>query len=193
MKLIFATHNDSKLKEVNQLTKHLDLELVSLKDLNYNTEIIEYGSTLEENAWIKAQTIYDEFKLPVFSEDTGLAVDALNGDPGVRTARYAGENASSSDNIRLLLQNLGNKELRTARFKTDICFISDHTLKHFTGVCEGVISESISGEGGFGYDPIFIPEGYQKTFAELPKEIKNGISHRRRAVDKLIDFLSLIY
>lgn len=193
MKLIFATHNDSKLREVNQLTRDLGIEIISLKDLGYNTDIEEYGSTLEENSWIKAQTIFDEFKLPVFSEDTGLIVDALNGEPGVRTARYAGENANSSDNIQLLLKNLEKEEIRSARFKTDICFISNHVIKHFPGVCEGLISKRISGEGGFGYDPVFIPDGYQKTFAQLPKEIKNGISHRRRAVDKLIDFLSLLY
>lgn len=190
MKLVFATHNQSKLKEVQQLLQDLPFEIISLNDLNYHDDIPETGDTLEENAWIKAKTIFDEFGLPVFSEDTGLIVDALGGAPGVRTARYAGDNANIADNIDLLLKNLRGKSNRTARFKTDICFITDKMIKHIPGICEGQIALEETGNDGFGYDPVFIPNGFNKSFAELGSDIKNTISHRKKAISGLIAFLS---
>lgn len=189
MKLILASNNQHKLNEVKALLseKH---EILSLKDINYSKEIPETASSLEGNAEIKALTIYEAAGISSFADDTGLEVEALNNQPGVYSARYAGEEQNSEKNLELLLKNMENISNRKARFRTDICLVHDGNIFHFEGIVNGKISYKAKGEAGFGYDPVFIPEGYDKSFAEMPSGIKNKISHRSRAVRKLIDFIN---
>lgn len=188
MKLVFATHNDHKLKEVQQLLPK-NIQLLSLKDIDCFDEIPETGDTLEENAKIKADHITQTYGLNCFSDDTGLLVDALNGAPGVYSARYAGEQKDASDNMQKLLNELNGKNNRKAHFKTVVHLNINGEVHAFEGTVEGVITDKEQGKGGFGYDPIFKPNGFDKTFGELPSDVKNSISHRGRAIRKLVEFL----
>ena len=188
--LIFATHNEHKTREIREKLGRDTFEVKSLKELDYHSDIPETGTTLEENAAIKAETIYRHYGEPCFADDTGLEVESLNGAPGVYSARYAGENATFEDNVNKLLSALKGQEDRRARFRTVIAFCDKNGHTHyFDGTVEGVINEDKSGQGGFGYDPIFQPSGYSQTFAEMPPELKNEISHRGRALDKFVAFM----
>ena len=186
--LIAATNSIHKVKEISAMLPPVFM-LQSLKDVGYMTDIIEDGETLEENALIKARTLHQFLDKNVFAEDTGLEVTALGGAPGVHTARYAGDQRRDEDNIQLLLNNLKGCENRTARFRTIIALIFNDKEYLFEGFVEGEIAQSNRGEGGFGYDPVFIPKGHTQTFAELDETIKNTISHRAVAVGKLVKFL----
>ncbi|MBR9855198.1 MAG: non-canonical purine NTP diphosphatase [Algicola sp.] len=188
MKLVFATHNDHKLKEVEQLLP-TGIELLSLKDIECFDEIPETGSTLEENAKIKADYVTQTYGLDCFSDDTGLLVDALDGAPGVYSARYSGEHKNAKDNMKKLLMELKNINKRSAHFKTVVHLNLKGKNHVFEGIVEGEITKQESGDGGFGYDPIFKPDGFDKTFGELSPEVKNSISHRGRAIKKLVEFL----
>lgn len=188
MKLVFATHNLGKLKEVQEITGNR-FQLLSLADIGFAEDIPEPWPTLEENALEKARTIYRRFGLNCFAEDTGLEVEALNGDPGVLTARYAGEHKSADDNINLVLQKLQNAANRRARFRTVFALVLNGNEYLFEGIASGTITLQRQGEGGFGYDPVFLPHGYAQTFAQLPAEVKNQISHRGKAMQQLIQFL----
>ena len=190
--LIFATGNAHKLSEVSMVLDHERYLLKSLKDIHITEDIPETGSTLEENALIKARYVAEKFDTNVFSEDTGLEVDALNGAPGVYTARYGGPEKDANQNMDLLLNNLSNKSNRAAQFRAVIALIIDGQEVLFEGIVRGTIAAEKSGHEGFGYDPIFIPYGYGKSFAELPDEVKISISHRSRAVSKMIRFLESI-
>ncbi len=188
MKLVFATHNYHKLREVQQLLPN-SIQLLSLNDIGCQDEIPETGLTLEENAKIKADFVTQTYGLDCFSDDTGLLVDALDGRPGVFSARYAGAQKSTKDNMIKLLGELDGKNNREAHFKTAIHLNLKGTSHIFEGSVHGIITESEKGTGGFGYDPIFMPDGYDKTFGELSAEAKNTISHRGRAIQKLAHFL----
>jgi XTP/dITP diphosphohydrolase len=188
LKLVFATHNDHKLKEVQQLLPE-GFEILSLKDIQCFDEIPETGATLEENAKIKADYVTQTYGLDCFSDDTGLLVDALNGQPGVYSARYAGGNKNARDNMTKLLLELKGISNRNAHFKTAVHLNLQGNSYIFEGIVEGIITKNEHGTGGFGYDPIFKPNGYNKTFGELPSETKNTISHRGRAIEKLVEFL----
>jgi len=187
--LIFATANKHKLEEVGKVIDSSKFELVNLKDVGITEDIEETGDTLEANALIKARYVVERTKSNVFSEDTGLEVDALNGDPGVITARYAGPQKDAHDNMDLLIKNLEGVKDRSAQFRAIIALVIDGQEVLFEGIVRGKIAKEKSGVDGFGYDPIFIPEGYDKTFAELPDEIKLSMSHRTRAVNKMVTFL----
>lgn len=187
-KLVFATNNAHKLSEVKALLAS-EFEVISLKDIQCEEDIAETANSLEGNALIKAKYIFDKFGLNCFADDTGLEIDALNGDPGVYSARYAGEEHNALENMKKVLQNLGDTENRDAQFRTVIALIIEGKVHYFEGKIRGKIARTASGCNGFGYDPIFIPEGYNISFAELSSEQKNNISHRARAVNKLVDFL----
>ncbi|MGB5371714.1 MAG: non-canonical purine NTP diphosphatase [Flavobacteriaceae bacterium] len=189
MQLVFATHNRNKVKEVKKLLP-AHIHLVSLQELGCTEEIPETASTLEGNAKLKADYVTQKYGLPCFADDTGLLVDALNGAPGVYSARYAGEQNNAVDNMIKLLAKLTNISDRRARFKTVIALNLNGVTQFFTGTVEGTITHQIKGALGFGYDPIFMPEGYTVTFAELPTETKNRISHRGKAMEKLLDHLN---
>lgn len=191
MKIVFATNNQNKLNEVKLLIPE-HINLLSLQDIGCTADIEESATTLEGNAQLKADYITTNFGYPCFADDTGLIVDSLNGAPGVLSARYAGEQKSSADNMNKLLNALKDKKNRTARFKTVIALNLDDDRQFFTGIVEGEIIHSKKGTKGFGYDPIFSPNDYDKTFAELPLQIKNSISHRGQAIKKLIDYLESI-
>lgn len=188
MKIVFATNNPNKLKEVQSILGD-KFEILSLKDVNIETDIPEDHETLWENALQKAEFIYNMTNLPCFADDTGLKVDALNGAPGVYSARYAGENATSNENIDKLLKELGNNTDRIARFKTVIAFVTGKQNHFFEGVCNGQILNSRQGGEGFGYDPVFMPDGYSVSFAEMSSAEKNKISHRGLAVQKFAKFM----
>jgi len=190
--LIFATANDHKLAEVNKIVDTSKYNLRNLRDIGILEEIIEDGVTLEENALIKARYVFNRSKLDVFSEDTGLEVAALGGDPGVYTARYGGPQKDAHDNMDLLLENLASHKDRSAQFRACIALIYEGREVLFEGIVKGRIALEKSGQDGFGYDPIFIPEGYDKSFAELPDEVKLGMSHRTRAIEKMFEFLESI-
>ncbi|MCL4160043.1 UNVERIFIED_CONTAM: hypothetical protein GTU68_024654, partial [Idotea baltica] len=176
--LIFATQNQNKLAEIKDILRE-SYEVIGLHDLKWITEIDEPYATLEENAVHKAQTVYDELGIPCFAEDTGLEVTALDMKPGVYTARYAGPDKNDLNNMRLLLKNLHNKSDRSAQFRS-VMAIYDGTAVVIQGILKGQIATEPSGDHGFGYDPIFIPEGYDKTMAQLAPDVKNQISHRAR-------------
>lgn len=200
MKIVFATNNQHKLQEIRDILGS-EFEIVSLKDIGCDVDIPETGNTLEENAMQKAQYVYDHYNLSCFADDTGLEVEALNGEPGVHSARYAeGTDHDSEANMTKLLCNLEGKDNRKARFRTvialiqkqDVCPCGCTSIKkvnRFEGIVDGSIATEKHGTAGFGYDPIFVPEGYDKSFAELGESIKNGISHRARAVAKLAEYL----
>jgi XTP/dITP diphosphohydrolase len=189
--LVFATNNPHKAKEVEQILGG-QYQVKTLKDIGCLEDIEETADTLEGNALIKAQYVKNNYGFDCFSEDTGLFVNALNGDPGVHTARYAGEARNADDNINLLLKNLADKTDRSARFITIITIIMGEKEIHLEGICPGRIAQERSGTGGFGYDPVFIPDGYDQTFAELGEEIKNKISHRALATKQLVSYLQSI-
>lgn len=188
MKICFATNNAKKLHEIRTLLGS-DWQVLSLEDIGCQEELPETGNTLEANSAQKAQWVWNHYKIACFADDTGLEVEALGGEPGVYSARYAGPQRSNSDNIALLLQRLASKENRTARFRTVITYISEAGQWQFDGEVRGQIIDSLRGEEGFGYDPIFVPEGEGRTFAEMPLSEKNSMSHRGRAMKKLVQFL----
>jgi len=189
-KIVFASNNRHKLQELRELTNG-KVEILSLSDILCNDDIPETSNTLEGNALQKARWVKDHYGYDCFADDTGLEVEALNGEPGVLSARYAGAGHDSEANMRLLLQNMKNKENRRARFRTVIALIEGNKETFFEGVVNGYIADSPSGQNGFGYDPIFIPEGFEKSFAEMSSELKNSISHRGRAVTMLINYFNL--
>ena len=189
MDLVFATHNTNKLKEVGLLLP-TGIRLISLEDLGCIEEIPETGTTLEANAQLKADYIAKHYGISCFADDTGLIIDALNGAPGVYSARFAGEEKDSEKNMEKVLIELKNSTSRKARFKTVIALNQNNKRFLFDGVVEGEITADKRGANGFGYDPIFIPSGYDQTFAELPIHIKNEISHRGIALQKLIQYLA---
>lgn len=189
MKLVFATNNAHKLEEVSAMLGDT-FELLSLNDINCHADIPETADTLEGNARLKASFVYQNYGLNCFADDTGLEVEALGGAPGVYSARYAGgEGHDSEANMRKLLAELEGKDNRKARFRTAISLILDGKEYLFEGIVNGEITTEKRGDSGFGYDPVFRPDGYEQTFAELGHEIKNQISHRARAVQKLCEFL----
>jgi XTP/dITP diphosphohydrolase len=193
MKLLFASHNLNKTQEIQSFLDD-EWELLNLHDLKLTDPIPETGETLEENALLKARNLFDKFDKPCFADDSGLEVLALNGEPGVRSARYAGESKNDHANMDLLLSKLIDHSDRSAHFKTVIAYIDQNSEEHlFTGLVKGTILTKKVGSQGFGYDPIFQPEGYTESFAQMGLEQKNKISHRTRAVNQLIQFLTKSY
>lgn len=193
-KLIFATQNKNKALEINQLLQKeaLGFEVIDATAFGITEDIPETGATLVDNALQKARYVYEKWGVDCFADDTGLEIEALNGEPGVYSARYAGEARDSVKNMELVLEKLKDKSARAAKFKTVIALILDGKEYLFEGEVAGKITEALSGKAGFGYDPIFMPEGYEITFAEMDAELKNSMSHRGRAVRNLIRFLSRI-
>ena len=187
-KLVVATNNAHKLEEISAILGN-EMELLSLKDIHCNADIPETADTLEGNARQKAMYIHENYGMDCLADDTGLEVEALNGAPGVFSARYAGDGHDSEANMQKLLKELEGKENRKAQFRTAICLIMEGKEYLFEGIVKGHIIEEKRGGAGFGYDPIFVPEGYDQTFAELGNDVKNTISHRARAVEKLCTFL----
>lgn len=186
--LLFATNNGNKLREVQEITAE-DYNIKGLREINFLGEIPETQDTIEGNALQKARFLYERIQTNCFADDTGLETEALNGAPGVHSARYAGKSKDDSANVKKLLKELEGKSNRKARFKTVIALIFKGKEYTFEGIINGHIAEEPKGDSGFGYDPVFIPENYNKTFAELDPEEKNRISHRGLAVQKLADFL----
>ena len=189
MKLIFATQNTNKLLEIQDVLGE-QIQLLSLKDMSFDQEIPEIFDTLEENSKIKAETIFNQFGMPCFADDTGLEVEALNGQPGVHSARYAGEPRNSENNMNLLLEELKGIENRKARFRTVITYIDGDGMHQFEGISKGQIIDIKRGAKGFGYDPIFLPEESDNTFAEMSRSEKNKLSHRARAFEKFRLFIA---
>lgn len=189
MKLVFASNNKNKIKEIQQLLPDT-IELLSLEAIGCHEEIPETADTIEGNAILKANYVTQKYGYDCFADDTGLEVEALNGAPGVYSARYAGMQRNAEDNMNLLLENLKNQDNRTAQFKTVIALNINGKQQLFTGIAKGKITLKKSGNQGFGYDPVFQPEGYQETFADLDLEIKNQISHRGKATQLLISYLT---
>jgi XTP/dITP diphosphohydrolase len=189
MKLVFATNNLNKLKEVQEMLPN-SIEILSLKDINCFDEIDETETTLEGNARLKASYITEKFGANCFADDTGLEVAILNGKPGVYSARFAGEPSNSENNMQKLLHELNGKENRKAQFRTAICLNLDGKQFLFEGICKGNILTKKQGEEGFGYDPIFQPNGYPESFAAMQRNEKNKISHRGLAIEKLVTFLT---
>lgn len=191
MKIVFATNNKHKLDEVRKIVAG-KIEIVSLEEIGCHDDIAETADTLEGNALLKANYIKNKFGLDCFADDTGLEVEALNNAPGVYSARYAGIAHDSEGNMNKLLFELKEKENRKAHFRTVIALIRGNETTLFEGIVNGSINTEKKGENGFGYDPVFIPEGYTQTFAELGDKVKNNISHRAEAVRKLNDYLSTL-
>lgn len=189
MKLVFASNNKNKIAEIQSMLPE-SIEILSLEDINCLEDIPETADTIEGNAILKANYVTQKYGYDCFADDTGLEVTALNGEPGVYSARYAGEQKNADDNMNKLLEALKNKENRSAQFKTVITLNLNGKQYLFTGIAKGEITLTKTGTNGFGYDPIFKPENFNKTFAELPLETKNTIGHRGKAVKQLIDFLS---
>ena len=193
MKIVFATNNAHKLDELRRITGG-KIEILGLKDIGCDVDIPETGDTLQENALQKARYVRDHYGMDCFADDTGLEVDALDGAPGVRSARYApGDGHDSAANMALLLKNMDGVSDRKARFRTVIALIIDGKEHLFEGKVEGDILEAPAGTGGFGYDPVFRPRGWTRTFAEASQDEKNAVSHRGRAVRKLLDFFNENY
>lgn len=188
-KLVFATNNKNKISEARAVLDDNILDIVTLEEIGITEDIVEDGDTLEANAVIKAKYVHELKEISVFAEDTGLEIDALDGAPGVITARYAGDNRDHHENMKLVLKNMEGCKDRGAQFRAVICYIKDGQEHLVEGIVRGTIAEQIAEGGGFGYDPIFIPEGYTKTFSELDNEIKLSMSHRTRALNKLVDIL----
>lgn len=189
MEIIFATQNANKVNEI-QAQLNGEIKIKSLLDLNYLDELEETEKTLEGNARQKSSFVYEKFGMNCFADDTGLEVEALNGEPGVYSARYAGESKSFDANMNKLLEKLEGSDNRSAQFRTVISLFMEGKEYQFEGICKGEITKERSGEKGFGYDPIFRPEGLSRTFAEMSTEEKSKISHRGLAVSKLISFLN---
>lgn len=188
MKLVFATNNQHKLHEIKQLLDD-SIELLSLNDIGCDTDIPENQDTLEGNASEKSFYIFNKYGVNCFADDTGLEIESLNGEPGVYSARYAGEERNPENNMNLVLSKLNKIKNRKARFRTVISLVIDGHETQFEGIVNGYILEEKLGKVGFGYDPIFKPEGFDLSFAEMPLDEKNKISHRGRAVQKLVEFL----
>jgi XTP/dITP diphosphohydrolase len=188
MKIVFATNNPNKIIEIQSMLPD-SIQIISLESIGCFEEIPETATTIEGNAIMKANYVTQKYGCNCFADDTGLEVEALNGEPGVFSARYAGEQRNADDNINKLLLNLENKPNRKAQFKTVICLNLDGKQKLFTGIAKGTITSEKIGDGGFGYDPIFCPDGFVETFAQLSLEVKNQISHRGKATADLIAFL----
>lgn len=188
MKLVFATNNRHKLDEIRDILGD-KIEILSLNDIDCHDDIPETADTLEGNALIKARYIHEKFGVDCFADDTGLEVEALGGEPGVYSARYAGEQCDSEANMLKLLQNLTGKNNRNAQFRTVIALIINGEEKIFNGIVKGTISNKKMGNSGFGYDPIFIPEGFSDSFAQMTGDMKNSISHRFRAAEELNNYL----
>lgn len=186
-KLVFATANPHKLREVQQILP--EYIVLSLSDIGFDGDITEDAETLEGNALLKAKFVYEKFGLNCFADDTGLETEALGGRPGVHSARYAGEHKSPAENLQKLLDELKPHSNRNARFRTVIALIMNGKEYFFEGIVDGTIIEYPRGKEGFGYDPVFKPQGYHETFAQMPLHLKNQISHRARAVQKLTAFL----
>jgi len=191
MDLVFATNNKHKLQEIRSILNS-SVNILSLKDIDCHEDIPETGNTLNANASQKANYIFKKYNINCFADDTGLEIEALNGEPGVFSARYAGEDKDSEKNMKKVLENLKDKTNRSARFRTVISLIIDGKELLFEGVINGHIIETPKGNRGFGYDPIFVPDGYNQTFAELGDEIKNKISHRAKAVEKLTEYIKTL-
>ena len=187
--LLFATNNQHKLREIRQILGP-DFSILSLDDMKISEEIPETSDTLEGNAAQKAWYIYNKTRQDCFADDTGLEIDALDGRPGVYSARYAGEGCSFDDNVEKILQELRGLENRKAAFRTVICLIIAGKEHFFEGRVKGSITTARHGRDGFGYDPVFLPDGHNQTFAEMPPYLKNGISHRGRAVEKMVKYLN---
>ena len=192
MKLVFATNNKHKLQEVRDIVGNR-VEVLSLSDIGCCDDIPETADTLQGNALIKARYIYGKYGLDCFADDTGLEVEALGGAPGVYSARYAGEECDSEANMRKLLENLTGKSNRNAQFRTVIALIIDGKEMLFDGIVKGTIATEKKGDSGFGYDPVFIPEGHAESFAQMSGEMKNSMSHRFRATQQLGDYLKENY
>lgn len=189
MKLVFATHNKNKLKEIKaMLPEHI--ELLSLDDIGCTEDIAETAETIQGNAALKADYVQQKYGYDCFADDTGLEVDALNGAPGVYSARYAGNDKDSEANLRKLLHELDGENNRAARFKTVIALRTEKEEHFFSGICKGTIIKERRGQEGFGYDPVFQPEGFESTFAEMPLAEKAELSHRGKAFRKLMEYLS---
>ena len=191
MKIVLATHNRDKYAEMAAILSDYPIDLLTLENFPEIDEIIEDGNTLEENALIKARTVYEMTNIPAWADDTGLEVDALNGEPGIYSARYAGENCNYSDNVTKLLKNMEKipAEKRTARFQTVIAFVGDKMELVSEGIVEGKITTEPKGVGGFGYDPVFYVSEQGKTYSEMNMTEKNQISHRRKAIQNMIKLL----
>jgi XTP/dITP diphosphohydrolase len=192
MKICFATQNRNKLKEIQEIFANIlgnSIELVCLADLDYTNELAEDGNTFEANSLQKARFVYDTFNINCFADDSGLEVEALNGEPGVNSAFYAGEDKNYAANNALLLKNLTNITNRNAQFRTCITLVMGNETQQFNGIVKGKILTELRGTNGFGYDPLFMPNGYDRTFAEMASQEKNLISHRALAVQKLVEFL----
>ena len=192
MKLVFATNNRHKLDEVRAIVGD-KVEVLSLNDIGCHDDIPETADTLQGNALIKAHYIYEKFGVDCFADDTGLEVEALDGAPGVFSARYAGEECDSEANMQKLLQNLTGKSNRNAQFRTVIALIIKGEEKLFNGIVKGTITEEKRGDSGFGYDPVFVPEGFSESFAQMSGDMKNSISHRYRATLELSNYLKENY
>lgn len=190
-KLVLASQNPDKIEEMQQILRPLGIEVLSSKDFPKLKEVIEDRPTLKGNALKKARYVSEETQLPALSDDTGLEVEVLNGKPGVYSARYAGRNASYQDNVLKLLDELNGKENRLAQFRTVVALVHEDLEYTFEGVCKGEIITEQKGDKGFGYDPIFKPEGYDTTFAQLDSTTKNEISHRGKAIQKFVDFINI--
>ncbi|NCA85828.1 MAG: non-canonical purine NTP diphosphatase [Clostridia bacterium] len=186
--LVFATNNKHKLDEISRLA-NLNFNIVGLDDLGFSGDVPEDYETLEENALQKARFIHERFEVDCFADDTGLEIDALNGRPGVYSARYAGSQCNPEDNMNKVLAEMQNQKNRTARFRTVIALVLDGENYFFEGIMEGIIITEKRGQHGFGYDPIFQPKGYNLTFAQMDQPTKNSISHRAKATAMLIEFL----
>ena len=188
MELVFASSNQNKVNEIQKVVGK-KIKLLSLKDIDCAEEIEETGTTFRENALLKERYVFDKYKYNCFGDDSGLEVEALNNEPGVYSARYAGEQKNDANNTKKLLSELGLKANRNARFKTVIALVVEGKEAFFEGEIKGQITLQPIGNGGFGYDPVFMPDGYNKTFAQMTLEEKNTISHRAIATQKLIDYL----
>lgn len=191
MNLVFASNNKNKIKEIQSILPE-SIKILSLEEIGCYEEIPETADTIEGNAILKANYVTEKYGYDCFADDTGLEVTALNGEPGVYSARYAGEQRDANDNMNKLLEALSGKSDRSAQFKTVIALNLKGEQSLFTGIAKGTITLNKTGNQGFGYDPIFQPENYSETFAELSSEIKNKISHRGKATQQLIDFLNSI-
>lgn len=192
MKLVFATNNKHKLQEVRDIIGS-GVDILSLADIDCTDDIPETADTLDGNALIKARYIFDKYGVNCFADDTGLEVEALGGAPGVYSARYAGDGHDSEANMNKLLENLTGENNRSAQFRTVIALIIDGEEKLFNGIVKGEITREKRGASGFGYDPIFVPEGYKESFAQMESSTKNSISHRYRATKQLSDYLKELY
>ncbi|WP_299887395.1 non-canonical purine NTP diphosphatase [uncultured Lacinutrix sp.] len=191
MKIVFATNNLNKLKEVQSIVP-THIELLSLKDIGCFEDVPETQNTIEGNAIQKAEYVKAHYGYDCFADDTGLEVESLNNEPGVYSARYAGPQRDANDNMNLLLEKLKEKENRKAQFKTVIALHLNEKIETFTGICKGEITKDKRGEKGFGYDPIFSPNNYNETFAEMDLDLKNKIGHRGKAVQELVEFLNTL-